>query len=729
MDVAAGVALRALLLIYCVAAPGWAFLRWVGFASRSWIDYAIAGAAAGAALTSVTVTVLLLLGVYTRPLAIVLLLVPAISLAWPRRAAEKWIGSDAAAPAVSPIDRALFCAVAAFLAIYLIDAWTSPITWWDGLASWGKWAADWGRRTSSAHYVTGAYPQLVPRIASVLYKITGAHSDVLPLDFFALHGFYVLFAVWFVLGAIRLAELLELPAWPIVLAGVGSIQFREHIAAGTVDVLVAATIVTLLALYLGLRRSEWRARRGPWLILGTAATAAVFTKWTGLLGVAFLLMLHRAPRPPAAPVDVRALGGALRRALALAAVAILPFVIEQGIAELRIQHWRPDPYEVNISARQMPTLLSTDAAVVYRGGDTRQRWTLVQLRFWNSYDVPASLRWVFSAFLAVGLLAAAATWFGRAVLPIVIVDAAIWLVWSSYDQRNLFGVLPVVALCATFGAQRMWTWRPAVIWRNGVALLAGLFLILAGGSVLKDAQARLASLTGGERPLRARLEAARGGTAEKVARFYPGLAADYTFVAALAERTAATHVLVTSPLFRFFPRGSHALSFWPYEVVQPGDVFAAHESHRPPPDPRWVLLWRGPVHRVWLRAAAMRLVTPRTATAPDTGPGTRRLLYDVEPGDTGADGLVVWHADIRGGSASDAAVFEAGPDAPAIDRALTSTICEPAVGVPEATSCSGIVALARPGSLRPGDLRVGVATTAQPAAVSLSVASASAARR
>ena len=159
------------------------------------------------------------------------------------------------------MNRAVLAAAAVFLAVYLVDAWTSPITWWDGLASWGKWAADWGRRTSSAHYVTGAYPQLVPRLASVMYKIAGAHSDILPLDFFALHGFYVLFAAWFVLAAVRLSQLLEAPAWPVVLAGLGSMQFREHTGAGTVDVLVTATIVTLLALYLGLRRSDWSARR------------------------------------------------------------------------------------------------------------------------------------------------------------------------------------------------------------------------------------------------------------------------------------------------------------------------------------------------------------------------------------------------------------------------------------------------------------------------------------
>ena len=109
-----------------------------------------------------------------------------------------------------------------------------------------------------------------------MYKLTGAHSDILPLDFFALHGVYVLFAVWFLIAAIRLTQLLELPAWPVILLCLGSRLFREHAATGTVDVLVCAGITTLLALYLGLRQGTWTARREP-LVLGGAAFAMIFT--------------------------------------------------------------------------------------------------------------------------------------------------------------------------------------------------------------------------------------------------------------------------------------------------------------------------------------------------------------------------------------------------------------------------------------------------------------------
>ncbi len=730
MDLVFSIALRAGLLLYCLVVPGWALLRVAGFSSASKLDRMLACVSAGAAATSLTVTTLLLVGLYYRPVTIILLLVPLGYLLWSSRTSSPATGTEKSHQGgvqhtwrLDHVDRAVLVAAAGFLTVYLLDAWTSPLTWWDGLASWGKWAADWGRRSSSAHYVVGGYPQLVPRLASVMYKMTGAYSDVLPLDFFALHGFYVLFAVWFVTAALRLTQLLDMPAWPVILAGLGSVQFREHAAAGTVDVLVCALVTTLLALYFGLRRGSWTASRES-LVLGSAAFALIFTKWTGAIGVVLMLVLDRASqRAYPLPAERKAaLSRSIRQAAAIAVIAVLPFVIEQGISELRIGRWQSDPYEVNISLRQMPTLLSTDANVVYRGGDTGVRARLVQLRFWNSYDVPASLRVVFTALLVLCLVAAAWSWFGRTALPLLMAYGAIWLLWSSYDQRNVFGILPVLALCASFGAARLWHLTPGIIWKNGVALLAGLFVLLAGSGMLKDAQSRMAGLARGDRALPARLDAMRGTVPDKVDRFYPHLASDYQFLAALADRTGAAHVLVTTPLFRFFERGSHAMSLWPYEQVQPGDVFASHEWLVPPDDPRWVLVARGTAHRVWLRVAGLRTVTPRVESV-DGSLGSTRALYAVERTDLGSEGFIVWQATMKGDTGKGAAIFTR-TNTLSLDARLVSTVCEGPDGRGHDYRCSGIVALT-PDSLRAyqtGQLQVGVSTDAQPGNITLSVA-------
>jgi hypothetical protein len=735
MDLILGLALRAGLLVYCFVVPGAAILRAVGFVTRSHLDYVLACLAAGAAATSLTVTTLLLAGLYYRPVAATLLIVPLAYLAWTSTRARPIRASLTTPPGPAEgradhlyIDRAVIVAAAAFLAVYLLDAWTSPITWWDGLASWGKWAADWGRRTSSAHYVVGGYPQLVPRIVSVMYKMTGAHSDILPLDFFALHGVYVLCAIWFLLAAVRVARLLDLPAWPVLLVGLGSGQFREHSGAGTVDVLVSALVLTSIALYFGLRRGEWTARRQG-LVLGAALFAAIFTKWTGGIALPVLLLIDRGARAytPFPPERDAVQSRTLRYAIAVAAVGMMPFLIEQGIAEARIHHWRPDPFEVNISARQIPGLLSTDANLVYRGGTPAVRAELVQLRFWNSYDVPASLRLIFTVFLAACLAGSVRSWFGRAVLPLVIVYGVIWLYWSSYDQRNIFGILPLVALCASYGAATLWHLRPRFVFANGVTVLAGLFLLLSAGGMLKEMQSRIAAMSRGPSALPLRLDAMRGTVADKVARFYGHLNDDYRFIAELSERTGAAHVLVTTPLFRFLERGAHGMSRWPFELIRPGDIFATHEWLMPPPDERWTLVYRGSTHKVWVLVAEWQPVEAtrvlRNPTAGREGAGeVTQALYAVRPSDVSDGGYVVWRATLPGDSGNGAATFtSAGPLS--FGSPPPSTACEQPNGRAGAYRCSGIVTLSGDSSrrLQTGQLEVGATTDASRDGVTLAL--------
>ena len=461
MELVLPLALRVGLLLYCFIVPGWALLGAAGFTSASKLDRILACLAAGAATTSLTVTTLLLAGVYFRVVTIVLLhraaRVP--RLARPRPAVARSTQRSAVSSQHFPvgqqwpgaIDRAVVIAATGFLLVYLVDAWTSPITWWDGLASWGKWAADWGRRTSSAHYVVGGYPQLVPRIVSVMYKLTGASTDLLPLDFFALHGVYVLFAAWFLVAAVRLSQQLELPAWPVVLAGLGSIQFREHAGAGTVDVLVSAMVRPCWRCTSGCAAGPGRARRES-LVLGAAALATIFTKWTGAIGILLMLILHYAARyaVPTTPERSASLTRTVRNApgARCGRDAAIP-AWSRGFRRCASAAGSPIRSEVNISLRQIPTLLSTDANIVFRGGDAGVQAGLIQLRFWNSYDVPATLRLVFTVMLALCVLASATSWFGRAALPVLIVYGAIWLHWSSYDQRNVFGLLPILALCAS----------------------------------------------------------------------------------------------------------------------------------------------------------------------------------------------------------------------------------------------------------------------------------------
>ena len=706
MDILIALLFRLAVLCGYVVVPGWAALRLAGFRSRSRADMLLAGLALGAAYTAEAVTVLLLLHAYTRVTILLALIVPVLAVAVPRRLPDAPGEPALVSAARDSIDRAVLTASAAFICVYLVDAATSPMTWWDGLATWGKWAPDWGRRTDSMNYLVGGYPQLVPRVISVLYKLTGNSAGILPLDFFAAHAFHVLFSAWFVFAAVRLSDLLALPAWPAVLAGLGSLLFREHIGAGTVDVLVAAQVTTLLALYAGWSRGTWHTTRvQPAWVLGASAFGALFTKLTGVIGPLLMAGLQatwgRRPEQPASSTTVR-------RALAAGVLLLLPFIVEQGYTELRRNRFQPKPFEVNLSVRQTPHIVGTDAELTYRNGTASERLQLLQLRFWNNYDVPAALRFPFTLFLAGCLVLSLGSAVARGVIPILAVFTLMWSVWSSYDQRNIFAVLPIAALAAVYGARASWRLRPALLWQSGVALFAGLFLLLTGSGLLKDVQRRAAGLSGGERPLGARLQAMRGGAEARIALFYPQYDADYRLVRTLAERTHAEHVLVTSPMYRFFANGAHPWGVWPYDLLKAGDVFAGHESQRPPLMPGWVLVRQGRGHRVWVFDPSLRERSFSIAGPGPHGVGTSASAFlDVPLDEIRRRGYVLWQTELEPGSADAAVGYE--PDGMRLGP-VSSTAGETLDD--GTTSLSGLIALDEAGPPPAPDARVRITVRA-----------------
>ena len=198
---------------------------------------------------------------------------------------------------------------------------------------------------------------------------------------------------------------------------------------------------------------SWRSR-APELVIGASIGATLFTKATGIIGVLLLLAVHAA-RGRSAPAEPAAAGSIIRRALLIGALAVLPFIVEQGYTEARIASRHFNPYEVNLSVRQTPALLANDAQVTYRGGGLLARPGLVQLRLWNSYDIPATLRLVYTIFLLGLLVFSATTWFGRATLPLLSAYIVIWLLWpvslAMLRRQRLAWQVSIVAATTLVG--------------------------------------------------------------------------------------------------------------------------------------------------------------------------------------------------------------------------------------------------------------------------------------
>ena len=704
-------AARLAVLSYCLVVPGRALVRWLGVQTASRIDALLIVITLSLSSVSAAVTLLLVAHLYYRPVLVVLLLCPAAFLVLSRHDRPR-DSAMAAAPRIQRdnVELAILAAVALFLCVYLLDALTTPTGGWDGLVTWGKWTADWGRRNASGDYTVGGYPQLVPRFLSVLYKIDGTSQQVLPLDAFVIHAFGVAAAAWLVLASARLARLLDLPSWPLVLLSFGSLKFREQIGTGSVDVLLAAATVTLLALFLALRNGEWQARRGAWAVVGAAMFACIFTKVTGAFALAAVASLAIAGARRERARDERR---QLLLGLAVALVAIAPFVVEQGLAESGARHGQLRPEEVNIPAGGMARVLAADSDQAYHGEPLAMRPKTAVLRFWNNYDVPDTLRWPMSALLLILFAAGAIRRDLRGLAVVVSLYAAIWLVWSSYDQRNLFLALPLIGAIAAAGTARLAS-RSGPLLLSLLAVLLGTFVVLSGGGLLKDAQARLKAMVGGPAAVLTRLGMMPQGPPDRPAFFFPRYAEVYRYVSTLARRTGAQHVFSTSPLFRFYANGVFTLFDWPDGLSHAGDVFAGHDGHRPDDAEAWVLVAAPGWHRVWLREQLQDMPIPSPeATSQPGAAGATDLMIETGPFDFD-NGVVAWQVTMAGvpPALQVVAVFDTS-DPQSIDAELSSTTVE-ADPTQLWTRYSGVVVL-KPGLYRPsGTIRVGIRASGPP---------------
>ena len=348
-------------------------------------------------------------------------------------------------------------------------------------------------------------------------------------------------------------------------------------------------------------------------------------------------------------------GATVQPALGIAAAGHAAVRVEQGASELRIGRWEPDPFEVNISLRQIP-----DAAL-----DRRQRRLSRRRRGRPRRAGPAAVleqlrRARLAAtglhgMLSICLLASLVTWFGRATLPVLLATARSGCYWSSYDQRNIFGLLPALALAVSFGGAWLWRARPQLDldqrdrsgWRT--------FPVLAGGGLLKDAQATIASMTRGERALPARSKAMRGAIGRqsrallssprsRITASFPALAA------APMRRTCSSPTRCSASSSAAPTRSASGRSIG----FGAGDVFAGHEYHAPPADPRWVLLSRSPAIASGSTARRWNFGDAVSSPREPAAAVARRILYRRGArDDLGDSGLVVWRAAGAGNAGSE----------------------------------------------------------------------------
>lgn len=644
----APIAVLFVVALLLLTVPGVAVLRAAQFRSAAPLDQLVAAVGLSVAACAAVVLLLLFAGLYVWLTIVGLLAGSAAYLVRSFRRGHSRLAPTAAAfkaygRGLSRTTLLVVTVLGSYLTILLVDALTTPIAWWDGLATWDKWATNWARRTNAGGIVLGGYPQLLPMFSSLIYKLTGNADRVLPADMFALHGVHVVFAGWFVAAAVRLAAVVGVRAWPVLAAAFGLATFRAEIGWGTADLLVAAFLTTTAAMYIGYVRGVWTAAR-PRLILALLIFGCGFTKITGLIVIGIL-------------VSVRALSGGRRigptvakeTTLAILASVILlgAFYAQQLYTDLRVPVSVLNAQETNLRLREMPGVLRSATAIAFRDDNGLvSRVSRAWRRTLIDYGIPGWFRPFFTGAVLLLVLGAMTTRDAVALLLPVVFYVGGWLCLSSYDLRNVTPVVPLIAAGGALGVPRLRSAVPIVdiLLRSALGAVFGIWILAATLALSRDT----IDLIRGLRHVPARVAALPAGPERRVETFFPPFAPQFRFLRDASELTGAAHVYLSLPFYRFFSNGIYVPGYWSASIVRPGDLFGGHDEHAPPGQERWWPIGEAPLH-FW-RGTLRIWVLPPDARPFDTvtrAEGSEGVSIAVG-GDLRCDGFLYGHAVARG---------------------------------------------------------------------------------
>jgi hypothetical protein len=661
-----------------VAITGAAFLAAVRFRGSNRTDAILAAVVSGIAWTAFCVYALLFADSYSRLSALLIVLLPAIWLAW-----TSWRGAFpfppagravSSAPPVPLLDRAAVAAAGLLILFAFLDASTSPITAWDADVSWDKWAADWARRTNSYGYRVGAYPQLLPMFSSVLYKLTGAFQHPIPLEQYVLHAMHPLFGVILLVSVVRLCHVLGLPAWPSLLVTFGNRELQNQLTSGAADLLLAAMTAASTALFVTYQKGAWTSRFGMAAVVGPALFAVGFTKANGLpwvlLPLSYLAVHHTTKTDDGRPASLRPAG--LLATVLLPVVLCLPFFVHQFAAP------RPAPpapdearaREVNYSATSLLSTLAKISSDASAGQGFAGRVGGAAGTILDSFVIPAVVQPVVGVLIVALLALSVRRPPGAALLIPLAGTLVVWYHLAAYDARNILHMLPIAGVLATMGAAEARTigwWR---FLRVPVALAAAAFIALASVNVVKGIlRPLLLFRPDGERQtlIGRRLMAMDRGLEERVRLHFPAEYPVYSLLTRLPVTSGANHLLATAHLYRWFPRGAYPLADWTIGWGGDGDLWIGMRPTLPRFYDAWTMLHETPFFRVWIVERDLRSIPLSELTITGASPPLVKaaspsaleveltgedgvVAYNLRDRDLKRGSFVIWRAFVEGGA-------------------------------------------------------------------------------
>lgn len=346
-----------------------------------------------------------------------------------------------------------------------------PLASWDAVVSWDKWAADIAARTGLGGYISGAYPQGIPLLLSLFYKVllpVGA-DPVLSLEHLLAGGLFQVFPLLLSLSLLAAAR--EYRVNPLIPAGItfgsAALVYAMIKQVGYVDVPLAASVAALLPAIPLLKK---RAAGDMWFAaaFATLLFPVVFIKGNGfavaLLALPFLLLRGRGPLRGLAEY-----GAAVRP---LAAVLVLSglFYLHQWFVGVWTDLGEASPFNHSLA------VMSSHRDLI----DFSLSHYAKTLGVWAGYYgfVGAHIKYAGIALLALSVLLPVVVRRTRIAGTAIALYVVLWFFTGSYDFRNLLFVLPLIAVALPVALNGLLADRKYI--RHAVtagALLLSLFSI------------------------------------------------------------------------------------------------------------------------------------------------------------------------------------------------------------------------------------------------------------
>ena len=445
-------------------APGLCWFRWGVKACPSLLDRVL-GVLVGSVTTSgVLVWTLYFLGLYTVSAAWILVVALASLglIAFPWRSIMKLpLRVFRSVESLSWIELLALSMLVLFGVSMWVQATGSPLTSWDAIISWDKWACDMAERQGFGRYLLGGYPQLLPSLCSVSYKLAGSFGMGFPDEQLLMHDYAAPFAILLLIAFIRLCRVGNVPWVPGVLLCVSIGSLQKWWLSGYVDVPATALIVAVTALLISLARGTFvmTNRFAAVVWIGVLLFAVGFIKGYGLMWVIFIpiLALVAGRRVHDRPVFDWKL---LVCGVGLAVLLMAPFYIHQRYLTNHIGR-------VDSSPRLHTFTLQVDKSAMYdqsaKAAGDRMKEALDEMgspREGSAGWMPPAVRRV---MIGIGIVAGSLP--GGA--PLLGVAAALhWWVWektAAYDWRNALPALVLFCFLCGLGWSRLGRrWGPMV---------------------------------------------------------------------------------------------------------------------------------------------------------------------------------------------------------------------------------------------------------------------------